>query len=709
MKRNDEELQLSRDALFSAKTVAIVGISAQRQDGWGRAILASMQLGEFPGEIWAIHPTSDIDGVKTFRSFDELPDAPDLVAVCVPAERVIDVVSAASQRGAKGAVVFSAGFAEHSTDGVELQQRLVAAAGDMPFVGPNCVGIANFHEKLCLNAVAALSSYTAAPGEVAIVTQSGAIGAVIADSLHSAGVGISHFVSTGNASTLTGPMLAERLLSDPRVRILVGYIESASQSAEWARLGDYAEELGKHIVLLVVGKTMAARQAAVAHTAAASGDALLFGGVVRAHGVHLADDEDEVTDLVVALRRGHRLPAQPRIAIVTNSGGAGAILVDKIATINGEVAVFSEETTTALRKLGVFEASVQNPVDIGGNWERALAAIPEVLDLLGADPGVDAVVTCFSFGGGQEPALRAIPDHAAASANPFVQVWAAQPEGATRDLAAADLVVGSIAAGLRRLQAMQKAGLAVHSPATQHDTPVVIDLTGYEATIAESDAAGILRELGADVVASHVLSADDDAAELVRALGAGPWVVKGESENIPHRASVGLVALNVAHPELASTIEATRKRLQECDGGPLARVVVQEQLTFSAVVAVGAIRDDHHGPVVVVGPGGAHAESRDSRRQALGLPASAASIATFSAELAASFDVDASALSELIHAVSRCLLADEAIRAVEINPAVRVAGDRLVAVDALIVLAAEHEREHAARPELLPSRTTITH
>lgn len=674
------------DALFSASSVAIVGISAKRPDGWGRAVLKTLMAGGFRGDIWAVHPTADIDGVSTFRNFTELPTAPDLVAICVPADRVIDVVAEASALGAKGAVIFSSGFAEHSASGLELQHRLLAAAGDMPFVGPNCVGIANFHENLCLTAIASLAEFTETPGEVAIVTQSGAMGAVIAARLHEANVGISHFVSTGNASMLSGPDLAESLIRDDRVRILVGYIESASESAQWARLGDIAQELGKHIVLLVVGKTAAARKAAVSHTAAAAGDALLFGGVVRAHGVNLANDEDQVSDMVAALRRGHRLPEHPTVAIVTNSGGAGAILLDKITDIRGEAAVLSAETVKALSEISVLEASVQNPIDIGGNWERALVAMPEALDLLAADAGVDAIVTYFPFGAGQETALRGIPEHLATLTVPAVHVWAAQPEGATTDLKSADMVVPSIAAAVRRLSAMQDVHSEAAAVAPAAVSTAEINLAGFTGTVPESEAAAILRRFGADLVESHVTVPGDDPASLIASLGSGPWVVKGESAGIPHRASVGLVALNVSHDELEATIVGTSNRLAELDAGADARVVVQQQLSFSSVVAVGAIRDEHHGPVVVIGPGGSQAESRDSRRQALGVPASDAIIADFATRLAESFAVDADSLTQLVHAVSRCLLADDSIRAVEVNPAVATADGRLVAVDALIDL-----------------------
>ena len=682
-------------ALLSAQSVAIIGISAKRPDGWGRAILDTLRAGRFAGDVWAINPGAEVPGVPTYRSIRELPQPPDLLAICVPPSRVADALTEAAASGVRGAVVFTSGFAERSEDGLALQDELLQAAGDMPFIGPNCVGIANFREGLCLTAIRELARFAHTDGDVAIVTQSGAMGAVILERLAAANVGVSHFVSSGNAAVLGAPALAESLLHDDAVRVVVGYIESASESASWARLGRLARSKGKHIVLLVVGKTSAARRAAVSHTAAATGDAELFSGVVRAAGIILAIDEEDVAELVIAVRRGHTLPRSPRVAIVTNSGGAGTVLLDRLPDINASPSSLTADTETRLRELEVLEASVTNPIDVGGNWERALPALPQVLDLLAEDDGVDAIVTYFPFGALQIERLRAIPDHAALLGVPLVHVWAAPPARATHELESADIVVSSLAAAVRRLDAMRRAGTA-SIPQEPEVFADQIDVSAFDATVPETYAATILRGFGADMVESQTVRSAEDIERVVSALdGSGPWVVKGQSEQIPHRASAGLVRLNVSTAQLPTVMLDVLELLEmQATSDDRRAVVVQPQLSHSAVLSVGGLRDSDHGPLIVVGPGGALAESRDARRQSLGLPVSAAALAAFAEEMSARFAVESRSLEELVRAIARCLLADDSIRAVEVNPAVLTAAGRLVGVDALIDLA-EPQAPHA--------------
>ena len=344
------------------RSIAVIGASRHPQKV-GSRILEELRTGGFCGALYVVHPEAvAIQGLLPVPSARELPRGIDLAIVCVPAERVPDVVDDCARAGVRTVVVLSAGFAETGQDGRVAQAALldsVRAAG-MRMVGPNSLGIVNLDPTIRLHA--ACSPILPAPGGVSLASQSGTLGIAVLDLAAEREVGLSSFVSVGNKADVSSNDLLEYWEDDPATRVILLYLESFGNPLRFARIARRVA-LKKPIVALKAGRTDAGSRSVGPHSVSLANHDTVTRAIFQQTGIISADRIDEMFDIAVCLDL-QPLPKGRRVAIVTNAGGAGILAADACAVSGLTVASLSEATGARL------------------------ASIPAVL----ADPDVDSVV-----------------------------------------------------------------------------------------------------------------------------------------------------------------------------------------------------------------------------------------------------------------------------------------------------------------------------
>ncbi|WP_255221347.1 acetate--CoA ligase family protein [Rhodococcus wratislaviensis] len=660
----------------------MVGVSATQPLSWGRLTLDRLLACGFSGELVAVGPQAvESPSVVSVRSLSELNAPPDLVVVATPADAAPGVLAEASAIGVVAAVVFSAGFSEAGD--TLREQRLREAAGDMAVLGPNCLGIVNHAAGIQLSTSGFLGRSRRTEGPVAIITQSGALGFVLADLLEKAEIGYTYYASVGNEMCLTTADLGQYLVERPEVETIVLYLEGVRDAAGLRELGERARTLGKTVVALAVGSSEGGRRSALSHTAAVAGDYTLLSALCTQAGILLVRTDDELVDAVLCGRKGCRLPESPAFAVLTMSGGAGGVLADSLTTMGARIPPLSEPTRRRIAEIGTVEAGDLNPIDLGGNFFRSLDSFHALIGVLDEADEIDAVVVYLTFGDYFVDNFRDIAETCAATATPTWFIWAGAPEGEITRSRRPETVIPSIGAFVRRTS------MAVRPASTK---PVEQDRgdrrsPALRRVLTELHAAPVLSEAGI----RHVpMVAATTPEGVVAAIEAADWagtrmVVKGDSSQAPHRAHLGLLRIDIARADLLSAAAEIHARLNRSCVDDEARLVAQPLVEHRAEIALGAVRDPIYGTAVVLGAGGARAEDHSAPRHTILLPATPQDIDGLATWASSEFDCDAASIAAAIRSLIAVLHEHPEYHEIDINPLCVVDGG-LVAVDALITL-----------------------
>jgi acetyltransferase len=370
--------------LITPRSVAVVGASASAGK-LGHTILKNILDAGFAGAVVPVNPKADaILGRPCAKSLDDLPDPVDLAVVIIPAGAVPEAIAACGRRGIPAAVVITGGFAESGEEGARLQAALAEAAGrhGVRLLGPNCQGINNPHHGLC-----ASWPLLTARGALAVVSQSGTVGAALMDWAAEDGLGVSCFAALGNRAVVDEADLIAALGRDPHTRCIALYLEGIKDPAKFAAA---ARGCPVPLVALKPGRTPRGRAAAESHTRSLAGDDAIYAGFFRQHGVHRADDVEALYDAARALAYLPR-PRGRRLLIVTSSGGCGVLAMDAAAVQGIETPPPPPAMAEALRAFLPPHCIIGNPLDLTGDataaWYRRVAEL--------AAPHYDAIAPIF--------------------------------------------------------------------------------------------------------------------------------------------------------------------------------------------------------------------------------------------------------------------------------------------------------------------------
>ncbi|HDI74825.1 MAG TPA: CoA-binding protein, partial [Thermoprotei archaeon] len=385
--------------IFEARSVAVVGAS-EKKGSIGRAVMENL-LSSFKGSIYPVNIKYDrVFGLKCYKSVKKIPGEVDLAVIAIPAKAVLKVLKECGEKGVRGAIVISAGFRETGEEGAALEKKLtdIAKKYGVKVIGPNCLGVYSAHTGLDTIFNPSDRQAKPKPGTIAFISQSGALGAALLDWIAAANLGMSHFVSYGNAADVDETELIEFLSEDPRTKVIACYIEGVRRGRDFLKAVRKAS-LRKPVIILKAGKTTKGARAVASHTGSMAGSYKVYEGALKQSGAIIVEDLGELVSASKALAL--QPPAKsPRIGIVTNGGGAGVLMTDELISRGLEIPRLSQDTIKQLEKILPPTASTENPVDILGDApaERYRDAIKVVLQ----DPLIDVLVVITLM---QSPAL----------------------------------------------------------------------------------------------------------------------------------------------------------------------------------------------------------------------------------------------------------------------------------------------------------------
>lgn len=596
--------------------VAVVGV---RRDGTGigAAILEAILEGGFTGDVVAVHPAGEVSAaVPTVRGYDELAEAPDLVVVAVPPQRVVEAVVEAARHGVRAAVVVTSGFAELGAAGADLQRELTRASRDhgIRVVGPNCLGLLDNQPDVRLDAT--FGRGRPPSGGLAVASQSGGVGIVVLEAARRLGLGVRHFVSLGNKADVSSNDLLCAWLEDPGVTAAALYLESFGNAAKFARI---AREFGERKPLLAVvgGRSGGGQRAGASHTAAAATPAVRVEALFAQAGVVACVDADDLTSTALVLD-GEPLPAGRRVGVLGNAGGLGVLAADALADAGLEVPVLSEHLSTRLGRLVSASSGVSNPVDAGAGGSAE--ALGQALDTLLSSGEVDSVLlTLVRTRTTSWPAtLAALAE--ARRRHPGTPVVSVLLGDADECPAPGLTVLPSLAGAVLALAHAVGYAAWLHRP--REDVPALDAARAAETGgwvrrhleaagpgwLGPGDCARLLTAYGA-APSGQVVTGAEQAARVADEIGL-PVAVKVADPSVVHKTELGLV-----RPGLASTedVREAAEQIAAAMGNPGVELLVQPMATGTELV-VGVVRDPGLGPLVLVGAGGTATDVWQDRR-----------------------------------------------------------------------------------------------
>ena len=618
VRRDREAAAESVRPLLEPRAVALVGAS-RRPGSIGAALLHNLRAAGFTGALHLVHPTADaIDGMPVHRSVSAIGAPIDLAVVAVPAADVPDVVRDCAHAGVRGLVVISAGFAEVSPEGRAAQGRLVelVRASGMRLVGPNCLGLLNTAPAIRLNATFAPTWPPA--GNVAMLSQSGALGIAILDYVRVLNMGISSFVSVGNKADVSGNDLIAYWGEDPRTRVILLYLESFGNPRRFAQLAP-AVARDKPIVAVKSGRSMAGTRAAQSHSASLATLDVAVDALFEQAGVIRTESLEALFD-VAALLSTQPVPAGARVGVVTNAGGPGILFADACEALGLVLPTLGPETTAELRGFLPGNASVANPVDM------IASATPEqyarTIEVVGRDAGVDAVVAIYvppmvtdpetiaaaiARGAGTVPVEKPVLT-VFLSARGAPAVLGGGPRGALPSYAFPENAARALAAAVRygAWKRRERGTALVLEPFARDAVRAVVDRAIAGATeprwLDAADTATILRAVGIQLAETEIV-APREAVETAERLGY-PLVAKAVSPGLVHKTDVGGVVVGINTPaEMAAAVQRLETNLRAV-GRPLEAVMLQRLVANGVEALVGVTTDPTFGPLLVCGLGG---------------------------------------------------------------------------------------------------------
>ena len=379
------------NTIFNPASVAVIGAS-NREGSVGRAVFKNILESDYSGIIYPVNlKAKSVCGVRAYPSLSDIPDQVDLAVVIVPAAQTPAVAREAAAGGVKGLIVISAGFRETGSAGAAIERELVeiCSAHDIRLVGPNCLGIINTDSRTGLNA--SFARRKAVAGNIAFVSQSGALCTAVLDFAAKKNIGFSKFISVGNKADVGELALIRYLHDDPQTRVIMLYVEELRHGAEFIETvreitgGDNPTP----ILAIKSGRTAEGAAAVSSHTGSLAGSEAVYNALFEQSGVFRVQSIEELFDFAVAFAT-QPLPRANRMAIITNAGGPGIIATDVTIHSGLRLAEFGEKTTEVLRSHLPNTANIHNPVDVIGDArsDRYQKALEAVLN----DENVDGVI-----------------------------------------------------------------------------------------------------------------------------------------------------------------------------------------------------------------------------------------------------------------------------------------------------------------------------
>ena len=695
------------DAIFAPRSVALVGAS-ERAGSVGRNVLWNLLSSPFGGTLYPVNPKrSNVLGVKSYASVSDLPEVPDLVVVTTPAESVPELMRECVNIGVPGGIVISAGFKETGERGKQLEHEVMETIrGKMRIIGPNCLGVMNPIKGLN----ATFAHTIASPGNVAFISQSGALCTAVLDWSLRENVGFSSFVSIGSMLDVNWGDLIDYFGNDPRSQSIIIYMESIGDARAFLSAAREVS-LNKPIIVIKAGRTAAAAKAAASHTGSLTGSDDVLDAAFRRVGVLRVNSIADIFYMSEVLAKQPR-PKGNRLCIVTNAGGPGVLATDSLIQGGGELAELSPETMKAFDALLPSAWSHNNPVDILGDAEPERYS--KSLEIAAKDQSIDGMLVVMTPQGMTNPTQIAehLKPYAKSLGKPVLASWMGGSSVAAGEeilnqcgipsFAFPDTAVRAFnymwqyAYNLKGIYETPAMAPGSNAPNREKANDLIQSVRKSGRTIlTEYESKKLLEAYGIPTTATEVAETEDGAVKWAEKIGY-PVVLKLDSLTITHKTDVGGVVLNLRDEKAVRTAFASiKKGVTDAAGAEhFQGVTVQPMAKLDGYeIILGASLDQQFGPVLLFGTGGQLVEV--FKDKALALPPLNSTLARRMMEQTKIYKalkgvrgrkpVDMAALEELMVRFSELVIENPWIKEIDINPLL-ASPERLLALDARVVV-----------------------
>ncbi len=636
------------DSLFKPRSLTVIGAS-QREGSLGAVLANNLLSADFRGPVYPVHPNaSAIGGVRAFPSVSELPEPPDLAVIATPPGTVPGLIGELAARGTRGAVVITAGFGEGGDqEGQRRQQEMLDAArtNTLRIIGPNCLGV--IVPGSGLNA--SFSHIAASRGDLAFVTQSGAMVTAMLDWATPRGIGFSHVVSLGDKSDVDFGDMLDYLALDGGTRAILLYVESIAHARKFMSAARAAAR-AKPVIVIKGGRYAEGAKAAASHTGAMAGSDAVYDAVFARAGLLRVFSLEELFDAAETLATARPVRGE-RLAILTNGGGLGVLATDALVENGGRLAELSPETIAGLNDVLPATWSRGNPVDIIGDASGARYAA--ALDLLLEEKSADAilVMNCpTAVASSHEAAQSTVSTlfdkskgRSALKSKPVFTAWVG--ESAAREARAVfdenhlpsyNTPEQAVRGFMHLVRYRRNQTLLAETPSSIVDengngSPlpdrrlvrkiVTSALEEKREWLSEHEAKSVIAAYGIPIVETLQIDTPEAAAKAASYI-TGPVVLKILSPDLTHKSDIGGVALGLETEdevlEAAQTMLSRIRRL--APRAQLQGFTVQSfcQRPHAQELILGAATDEQFGPVMLFGAGGTAVEVLGDK--AIGLP-----------------------------------------------------------------------------------------
>ena len=609
---------------MNPKSIAVVG-ATNRPGSVGLAVFRNILTAGFHGVLYPVNPKAKyVQSVKAYPKLEDIPDEVDLAVIIVPPEIVCPILEEAGQKQVKGGVVITAGFKEIGGHGVELENSVkqVVAKYDICLVGPNCLGVINNSDKVRMNASFATKMPKA--GNIAFISQSGALCTAVLDYAEGRNIGFSKFVSFGNKADVNEIDLLRYLRDDPDTDVILMYLEDITNGRAFLETArEITWQARKPILAVKSGRSIEGARAAASHTGALVGSDTSYDALFRQSGILRVEGVDELFNRAIAFSK-QPIPKGNRIAIVTNAGGPGIMATDAAIRHNLKIAPLSKQTKQKLKEELPPTASVENPVDVIGdaNHERYQAAIRHIL----MDENVDGAIVILS-------------PQAMINVLETAQIVPSVVKGIDKPVLCSFMGIVDVSEGVKYLEkhgipnyAFPEAAVRSMASMAFYSKILSLDMREVRRVAADRDSANaiikkkladkdkyymsereaneILQSYGFPILTSILLKDSSDVEAAAEQI-IFPAAMKISSRDIVHKFDVGGVQLKIKTKEEAKKafekiIENVKKHKPSAkiDG-----VIIERMARRGVEVILGAVRDPRFGPICMFGLGGTLVEA----------------------------------------------------------------------------------------------------
>jgi len=621
--------------IFNPQRIALIGVTTNPNSVSGK-VLINLVSGGFRGVVYPVNPDHEaVMGIPCYSAIQTLPRIPDLAIICTPAEKVPSVIKECGDFGIRGIIIMSAGFKEIGEEGRKLEEQIKVEIRNfegMRVIGPNCLGI--IVPGLKLNA--SFAADMPRPGNIAFISQSGALCTSVLDWALDGKIGFSQFVSIGNSLDVEFGDLIDYFGEDENTHCIILYIESIRNPRKFMTAAR-AFARKKPIIVYKAGRFPESAQVAASHTGAMASEDAVYDAAFQRAGLARVYEIGDIFSVAELIGRS-RFPQGPRLGIVTNAGGPGVMATDALIAANGQLSELSEETIARLNENLPEYWSHGNPVDVLGDAraKRIAKATQIVLD----DTGVDAVLVILTPQAMTNPNATAkeISALVPGTAKPILAAWLGGQSMHEADDILVENGIPSYKTPEQAIRAFMTMVAYNRNLKTLYETPkdIPVDFTldrqqlrdafdrmvgADDKILSEDTSKSILENFGISTTKPFLAVNADQAAEISARISY-PVVLKILSPDITHKSDVGGVQLNLGTEKM---VRAAFERIMESvktkmPGARVDGVTVQKMVSSKDAVEMilGIKKDSVFGTVLMVGMGGLTAELIGDK--ALGFP-----------------------------------------------------------------------------------------